>query len=222
MKWTYSIQNKTTAALLLAFVLGLTLLTNLLERNRFRQLERSFSSMYEDRLMAENYLFHLYENLKNREDLLENVGTQGVNEIMSQKLDQFRAQRSELVAKYAETYLTEEEAKEFSALNQELAYINELEQSISSRQYNGNIPATLLRRHDEVTTQAFATLSALNDIQPREGALLRNQSEKIILGSVSTSHFEMAILIVIGIIIQALIFSAKTIQPMNQKQQQWN
>lgn len=222
MKWTYGIKNKTTAALLLAFILGLTLLTNLVERNRFKQLERSFSSMYEDRLMAENYLFHLYRNLKTRGDLLENIGTQGVNETMSQKLDQFRAQRSELVAKYSETYLTEEEAREFNTLNQELARINELEQSMSNQQLNGSIPAPLLRRHEEVTTQAFATLSALNDIQPQEGALLRNQSKKIILGSVFTSHFEMVILIIIGVIIQALIFSAKTTRPMSPQQQQWN
>ncbi len=222
MKWTYAIKNKTTAALLLTFILGLTLLTNLLERNRFKQLEQSFSSMYEDRLMAENYLFHLYENLKNKEDLLENIDIQGINVSTSQKLDQFRAQRTELVAKYAETYLTEEEEKEFNALNQELTRINELEQSLSSREHQGSIPATLLRRHDEMTERAFATLSALNDIQPKEGALLRNKSEKIILGSLSISHFEMAILIIIGIMIQALIFSTKTIQPMNRQQQQWN
>jgi hypothetical protein len=222
MKWTYGIKNKTTAALLLAFILGLTLLTNLLERNRFKRLEKSFSSMYEDRLMAENYLFHLYENLKNREDLLENVGTQGINETMSQQLDQFRAQRSELVAKYSATYLTEEETKEFNTLNQELSLINQLEQTISSQQPNTSVPSPLLRQHDEVTAQAFATLSALNDIQPKEGALLRNQSEKIFLGSVFTSHFEMVVLIAIGIIIQALIFSARTMQPVSRQQQQWN
>jgi len=208
--------------MLLALILGLTLLTNLLERNRFKQLERSFSSMYEDRLMAENYLFHLYENLKNKEDLLENVAQEGISIDVNQKLAQFSAQRSDLVAKYAETYLTEEEEKEFTKLNEELNRIDQLEQMLTNRQPSEAIPSHIIRQHEEVTGQAFATLSALNDIQPKEGALLRNKSEKIILGSVSISHLEMVILIVIGIIIQALIFSAKTIQPMSRQQQQWN
>ncbi|MCB0634871.1 MAG: hypothetical protein KDD15_34300, partial [Lewinella sp.] len=70
MKWTYSIKNKTTAAILLAAILGLTMLTNLLQRKRFQELEHSFTSIYEDRLLAESYLFHLYVDLKKEQDIL--------------------------------------------------------------------------------------------------------------------------------------------------------
>ncbi len=207
MKWAYAIKNKTKAAILLAVVLGLTMLTNLLERSRFRELERSFSSIYEDRLMAESYLFHLYKSLKNEQDLIQPVGEEGLSSVAKEKLAAHQANRAGLMAQYAETYLTEEEEVQFSQLQATLGEVDRLEKEIAG----GHVAAPLISAHDAATAEAFATLSALSDIQTTVGAELRDESERIILGSVSISHLEMTILIIIAIIIQGLIFSSKTL-----------
>lgn len=211
MKWTYGIKNKATAAILLTIILGLTMLTNLLERKRFRQLEASFASIYEDRLLAENYLFHLYENLRQKQDLFEMAANGGICHTIKSELNSYRDQRSGLIEKYTKTYLTHEEDGKFTDLKQALARIDKLEEDISLLESQAQIPQDLIRLHDEITTEAFTTLSALSDIQTAEGELLRNQSKKIILGSVSISQFEMTILIVIAIVIQGLIFSSSTL-----------
>lgn len=211
MKWTYSIKGKTTAALLLAAVFGIIMLTNLVERRRFQELERSFSSIYEDRLMAESYLFHLYENLKKKQDLLQLAEERGMSRSILDQLGAFRADRSQLVAKYTQTYLTEEEKIQFDKLKALLGRVDQLEGEISRLQLVADIPASLIHTHEDVTARAFSTLSALSDIQTTEGEALRNKSKTIIMGSVSTSHFEMAILIIVGLIIQGLIFSSRTL-----------
>lgn len=211
MKWTYSIKNKTTAAILLAVILGLTMLTNLLQRKRFQELEQSFTSIYEDRLLAENYLFHLYENLKQKQDLFELAAQNGVCHTINKELNEYRTARAQLISKYTETYLTEEEDGKFNDFKTALARIDKLEEEIARLEARFEIPTELIHTHDEITAHAFSTLSALSDIQTVEGEVLRERSKLIILGSVSISHFEMTILIVIAIVIQGLIFSSSTL-----------
>jgi hypothetical protein len=222
MKWTYSIKNKTTAAILLAVILGLTMLTNLLERKRFKELEASFASIYEDRLMVESYLFHMYDNLKKKQDLWELAAQKGVCHTINADLNIYRDERAELVDKYAQTYLTVEEDDKFNDLLTSFNKIDMLEEEIAEMEAESQIPQDLIKEHNEITTDAFNTLSALSDIQTTEGQLLRDKSKKLILGSVSISHFEMTILIVIAIVIQALVFSSSTLLVKKEQQQQAN
>ncbi len=220
MKWTYSIKNKTTAAILLAIILGLTMLTNLLERKRFKELEESFASIYEDRLLVENYLFHMYDNLKRKQDLWELAAEKGVCHTINADLNAYRQERAILIDKYAQTYLTEEEDWKFNDLKISINRIDSLEEEIALLEAESQIPHDLIKEHNEITTDAFSTLSALSDIQTSEGQALRDKSKKIILSSVSISHFEMTILIIIAIIIQALVFSSSTL--LVKKEQQTN
>ncbi|MEZ4989595.1 MAG: hypothetical protein R2824_04260 [Saprospiraceae bacterium] len=218
MKWTYSIKNKTTAAILLAAILGLTMLTNLLQRKRFQELEHSFTSIYEDRLLAESYLFHLYVDLKKEQDILQLLSDHGLSYGDRTEMDKDRAERDTIMAKYAETYLTEEEEIQFDRLKTILNDIDVLEQKIESKENQGVIPPDLILAHNQTTNQAFLTISDLSDIQTSEGERLQQRTKQIILGSVSISQFEMTILIVIAIVIQGLIFSSKTLLIKSQGQ----
>lgn len=211
MKWTYSIKNKLTAAILLAIILGLTMLTNWLERKRFQELEESFTSIYEDRLLAENYLFNMYDNLKNMQDLFELGVEKGIYITMNADLNAYRQELGELIAKYEQTYLTDEEDNKFADLKTALSQIENLEKKVSDLAMESRIPEDLIQKHDKTTSDAFTALSALSEIQTTEGQLLRDKSKQVILESVSISHFEMTILIIIAIIIQALVFSSSTL-----------
>lgn len=212
MKWTYGIKGKMKAALLLTIVLVITMLTNLLERRRFQQLEQSFSSIYEDRLMAEIYLFNLYENLIEKQELLETAVNEGIDYRMGRKLKTNRVDREQLIEKYAKTYLTEEEQVQFNNLNSLFDRMDRLEGEFGHQPHDAtSIPVGFIQRYEGATAEVFSTLSALSDIQTIEGEALRSQSQKLIMGSVSISRFEMTILIFIGLIIQALIFSSRTL-----------
>ncbi len=211
MKWTYSIKGKLTAAMLLAVILGLTMLTNLMERNRFKQLSASFSSIYEDRLLVESYIFQLYEDLKKERDHLEELVNHPLDVATREAVAQYRSDRDQLLANYAATYLTEEEEINFNQLRASLAKISQLENEILHSD-NPVISPQLFFSYDHSTEEAFATLSVLSDIQTKEGGMIKSESEKIIHGSVFTSHFELIVLFIIAFIIQALVFSSKTMK----------
>jgi len=211
MKWTYVIKNKLTAALLLAGVFGVSLFINLLERERFEELEDSFSSIYEDRLMAETYLFHLYDNLNKREDLLELAASSYLSSEMIAQLKNYGKERTEYLEKYSCTYLTESEETTFNELLGIMERTVQLDHSITSGNV-GDIPVRTewVDKNHRTTEEAFAALSALSDIQTIEGTHLRAESRQIILGSISLSQLEIVLLIIIGIMIQALVFASRS------------
>lgn len=192
MKWTYGIQQKMTAAAVLATVMALIIINNISERRRFQKLESSISSIYQDRLLVESYIFKLYNNLQNQNDYLQN--NMGLD--ASAQLKALKAERDELVHLYSETYLTPDEELHFEALQKTL---NKFDTNSGNRNLTNK--------------EAIEHLNALSNIQTDEGTSLWSKSERLISGSQISSKFEMAIIICLGIIIQALIFSSRSLKP---------
>ncbi|KYG82352.1 MCP four helix bundle domain-containing protein [Roseivirga echinicomitans] len=221
MKWTYSIKNKITAAVLLAAILIVTLANNLVERSHFKQLDASFASMYEDRMLVESYIFKLYENLHQRQILIMEPAQDGYKHLAS-ALSASRTQRNQLIKKYATTYLTPEEEIEFDKLKGIVANVDQVEKDLVVNEASTDQLHQLVNDNNEITSEAFASLSALSAIQTSEAQTIRDESEKIILGNISISQLEMAILIIIGLVIQALIFSSKSLKTTAQQKHHLN
>ncbi len=217
MKWTYSIQQKTTAAIILAAVIGVTMLTNLVERNRFQSLDRSLETLYEDRLMAESYLFQISENLHLQEELIwACVSDKGhVGYSPDTDVATLRAERKHVMEKYHATYLTDEEAIELAHLQKALNRLDAFEHTMNESTEANEV---YLAEYEAITRDAFSALHALSDIQTEVGANVKDRSHALILGSISFSHFEMAILLVLAIIIQGLVFSSKSLATVVKKQ----
>ena len=217
MKWTYSIQQKITAAIVLAAVIGVTMLTNLVERSRFQSLDRSLETLYEDRLMAESYLFQLSENLHLQEELIwasvsdkGHAGYSPDTDVMA-----LRAERHTVMEKYHVTYLTDEEAVELNHLQVALDRLDNFEYTMNE---SAEADEAYLAEYEAITHNAFSALHALSDIQTEVGANVQRESHQLILGSISFSHFEMVILFVLAIIIQGLVFSSKSLVTTAEKQ----
>ncbi|WP_420387408.1 MCP four helix bundle domain-containing protein [Roseivirga sp.] len=194
MKWTYGIKQKMTAASVLAVIMVLIIFNNIAERKRYKALEKSITSIYQDRLLVESYIFKLYNNLQLQNDCL--LGNSVPH--MEGELSSLRAEREQLLTLYANTYLTQEETEHFNALKATLARFDS--QSLSTGKAAMN-------------QEAIEHLNALSNIQMDEGASLWNKSESLILGSLTSSQFEIAMVILLGLIIQALIFSSRTLKP---------
>jgi len=206
MKWPYSVKNKLSASILLTIIILLILLVNIQNRQRFEQLDDSMSSIFEDRLMVQNYLFKLYDNLNKEESLRHG---RSINS--NQSLSDLKAERTEIIAKYEETYLTEKERVEFSNFLNHLNKMDVLEQQLLSS--NDSLTKTALTiLYDNKTADALNSMRNLSHIQTQEGKALQISSHKIVLGSVSISQLELAILIVLALVIQVLIFTSKTLK----------
>ncbi len=213
MKWTYGIRQKAAASVLLALVLGVVMLNNLLERNQIRRLDKSFSSMYEDRLLAESYLFQLYDQLQQKNELFQ-ASLQAKQPDMQQfDFDQHQQKLNTIIDKFEKTQLTKEEADKYQRFKTILAEMSAIDtQVMVQTEQHGEIQLNLIERSEASTTKAFAVLAELSEIQTNEGQVLRSQSKRIMLGNLSASYFEMAILVIIALMIQGLVLSTKTLQ----------
>lgn len=202
MKWTYIIQQKIRAATVLAVVFGLMLITNRLDKNYFSELQTSFASVYQDRLLVESYIYQLSGLLHHKKMLMSEPRRTGETILATQRTlsDSIEG----LVASYATTQLTETEARLFDDLQRQLAHL----QSTEARYRIGN--QTVIEGQYQ---RLFATLDGLSAVQLTETKNIITNSNRIIASSNATSQLEIGILVIAGLIVQVLILASKSERP---------
>lgn len=196
MKWTYSIKHKITAASLLLGVIVLVMITNINQRNQIDELESAFEAIYRDRLVAESYILDFSEKLHTLQ-----VAINDPRSSLSQKqliANRLLTEIDTLNQLYQATRLTEEEARYF-------LHFTGLTEEIDLRLKQGD-----LESEEVMIKSALMDLHSLSQIQLTEADKLKSKTDKIFhLGSI-ISQFELVVLIIIGLIIQVLLFSSKT------------
>lgn len=204
MKRPYQIKNRSKAALLLAAVIVLITLNNLWERKRYSSLEHSMASIYQDRLLPSTYLYEISSHLYQKKILLENSA--GAADQWSKGIGEHDRAIDGLVKNYELTYLTDTEKKQWALFKAHLkTYNREEKKNLSSSHDASYIPVANQYLLDNSFTAGIASLNHLSQIQAGEGKNLQHRSKGIIDGSLLASHFEMALLIVMGAIAVALI-----------------
>jgi hypothetical protein len=206
MRWTYAIKNKMIAAALLSAVLVLVLLNNLMERNNSRMLQHDLESMFEDRLMVEQYILQLSAYV--HQIIQTTTYEHSDADYRSGQLQELVAKMDTLTILYNATKLTKQEAIEFSHLKKTISGIKAQSQSYDEQACQ------------QLAQEALASLSALSDIQIAEGHNLKNHSNRIFNAGFFSSKFEMALIIIVALLILALIFSSQTLYPYHSRQTQ--
>lgn len=209
MKWTYSIQQKTTAAILLAVIFAVIFVVNRIGNNKVAELGDSMNSVYEDRLMVENYIFRLSGLLYEKKIMLDQCS--GVGE-SAENLDYLKDQNAEiavLIHDYDQTKLTEVEAILFNNLKKQVTHI-QLQEELLLGQNSAENEAALL-----VLKQSFSNanqlLHDLSNVQITVGKTVNERSQQLVAGSSLLTQFELAVLIVIATLINALIFTSRSV-----------
>ena len=70
MKWTYSIQNKLVASSVLGLLCLLVLFSNYIDRNHTKNVKNAISTLYEDRLIAEEYILNMTSGIYQAKEVL--------------------------------------------------------------------------------------------------------------------------------------------------------
>lgn len=198
MKWAYSIQNKTTAAILLLGILVLIGINNLREHRMAQKMNTMINTMYKDRLWADHIISEIqYSVLK-----LKNCSETTDFAPQIQRIAQ-------LNSLFAQTTLTPNEHKVFQ--NYQNLCLNIYNQShlqnISLADFN----------------LAENYLQELNHTQITEGKILLNEMESMNKSANLMAKFEISLLIILGIFIQVLVFTSKTLKKAFKTQlPQWN
>ncbi|SJN35590.1 hypothetical protein FM107_08480 [Sphingobacterium sp. JB170] len=184
-----------TAAALLFAVIVLVMLTNMREQRAAARISTAVTSLYEDRLVVAQYILQLSTQLDRMISDIE----QG-NPDVPAAIDDYLSEVQRLNALYEKTRLTEMERVNFERFKK-------LCQNIAENSMSGD-RTTLL-----VTARAAGdTLQSLSSIQVKEGKNKLDEVLNMTYFSNLFSYLELAILIIIAIIIQALVFASKTIR----------
>lgn len=197
MKWTYSIKNKVTASVLLVVVLGLVLLNNIDERQNSDKLRSAFETMYKDRMVVEGYIFDLSEKVHSIQSAIDSDAREDAKqEVIYDKIAEIQS----INKAYSQTYLTEKEASEFNLFTNA---VSGMENHAARAEY---------AECKRLSSESLGLLYSLSKIQLAEADRVKKSSDSILNYGKTSSQFEMAVLIVIAIIIQAMVFSSLSLQ----------
>ncbi|PRD48443.1 MCP four helix bundle domain-containing protein [Sphingobacterium haloxyli] len=192
--WTFAIKQKMTAAILLFTVIGLVMLTNMREQRIATRISTAVTSIYEDRLVVAQYILRLSKQMDGVITILEKEEAE-----VTARINSHLAEVATLNALYEKTILTEMERANFETFKQ-------LCQTISVKNKNGDHTAAL-----SAARNAGDTLQTLSSIQVEEGKNLLDEVLDMTRFSNMISYLELAILIIIAVIIQVLVFASKTL-----------
>lgn len=192
--WALAIKRKITAALLLLSVVGLVLLTNWSEQRNAKKIAAAVTTIYEDRLVVEGYIFQLSQHLQTIGEIIEDNGSAFANKqrLLTTHLNAI----NEINQRYAETKLTKAEKVHFDRF------------TVLCRALQNNIHSGEYEKAKTDAEQAETILSTLSAIQMKEARLQMDNVTDISNFATLISKFELFILIIIAVLIQILVFSS--------------
>lgn len=209
MKWGFTFRNKLKLAIVLLVVLAAMFLKSVVEERHVSTLGKSFESFYKDRLLVEGYIYRMSNHLHVKKMITDNCTQPSSYEQLTTSLQQQNDEIGKLMIAYEKTQLTDKEAVTLRKLKADLHTLQTIEHSYLNRvRYNyevGDLKAQMAGHF----TNASENLQRLSEIQLAVGKDMQANSEKILSESSLFSQFGLTILIVIGLIIQVLVFSSK-------------
>ncbi len=207
MKALYTIRNKGKIAMMFCALIGLELFACISNEQNMSEMEDTFSKVYSDRLLAQDYIYKLEDQIYRRKLMF----SAKVSSSLQTNYKNLTGLKSPL-ENYSETKFTKNEAKLFKEFSKSMEALNRLEENII---INTNVSGKqgLISEHDKLTNTLLGQLQELSDIQLSEGKSLEISSKKILAHSNLLSHFNWAMIIILGIVIQVLVFSSKATLP---------
>lgn len=216
MKWAYSIQPKIKAALLLAIICLAVLINMLFERKNISNINESFVSIYEDRLLPATYVFKMTDHLYQKRLILEPY----FRETPDKDVYQDRRQISDhnealdtLLKDFEATYLVENEDQSLQDFERELLVFNDLENKLFMHYEKHQQLQIKYATFVESFERARNELKQLTQIQIDIGKKLEENSQRIAANTNLLTNMDAMLIIVMGLVIQVLIFTSKTVQP---------
>ena len=197
MKWTYSLKNKLTAAILLFGLIVVVCSNNLFERNNAEKINATITTIFDDRFMVESYIFQYSALIYQIKEILNHPNYTAVEKIELNK------------GPLKGILLLNDAYKKTKFTKEEVIYFDQFTDLCKKMSNHINVGQTV--DGTKFSNEALNILANLSAIQISEAKIQLTQANKLFhFGSIS-SQFELAILIIIGLIIQALIFASKSL-----------
>lgn len=201
MGWKLSLAQRIRAGAALVVVFLLVLATNMMDNSHFKIVQKTLTTVYEDRLLAKDYIYKISRLLQIKKKAIQNLDAEGISIVNQSVNDSIQS----LISIYAGTELTEKEAVRFESLKKNLARLAVLERNTPKNE-SFDRELTTSKTIEDLLLPIYADLDALSQIQLEESRREIKYSNRTIDTSNLISRIEIGVLIVIGVLIQMLIF----------------
>ncbi|MFT6095579.1 MAG: hypothetical protein ACJAXY_001242 [Nonlabens sp.] len=181
----------------LILVILLIVATNFIDRNNFQRIQDSVYSIYEDRLIAKNFIFDIQIKIHEKEMLL----AQQKDSILASERTASQKTILGLVEGLSNTGLTREEKRVLSNLSEE---VNSLF-NIETTYHNALNKNSVSKRFKAQIKNISNTLSQLSDIQISEGKRQMQVGKKAMESIELLTQLEVWIMIFLGVLVQFII-----------------
>ncbi len=212
MKTPNSLNNKLKTAIVLTFLLLVIFGKNILDRKNFNELEETFISVYEDRLVVESYIFSISENLFRIKLLVNHCWEESDYSNALKEIEQYEEMILQTVETFEKTNLTDAEEvflTDFREIIETNLRIGDYELLYSEA---SGINTEQVHIYNQYIERAISDLEKLSQIQIDEGKKLAENSEKVVTRSRIWAQFEIAALVILVLIIYLLIYTSRTIK----------
>jgi hypothetical protein len=218
MKFAFNLKNKLKIAFLLFCIMCCTLLIRFLEDKSVEQINESFISMYNDRLVPATDLYFIAENLYYKNEILQEtlLGEVVQPSIALVKMNKHNRKIDSVINKYELTLLVKQEKSFLNDLKKALAVQQGLEVKILNiAGAEGRAIYESMGRN--AANQTLTKLSALIKIQSKVGSELIKGSEIFVSGTKVYSTLQVILAIVIGIMIVAIVSASNAVKVQSEK-----
>lgn len=218
MKWSFVIQQKFKAAILLGGIMALIIGGTLISRYNVEGIDESFSSIYKDRLVPATTILYLTENLYRKRLSLENYLYSEAHLSPAHVKAHLRAHdRSidSLIRLFEKTYLVDEEAKSLQGFKNQIGQYAKLENQVLALCTTGSfVEARQLFSTPGGTTfeSTILNLNELAGIQSTIGKDLVKASKVNVASFGIISFLQISLAIITGLVVIILIRNSQIIQ----------
>ena len=224
MKWSFIIREKLKAAALLSGIMLMIIIGTLIARSHMSGIDKSFSSIYQDRLLPATTIIYMTENLYGKRLSLEKfllANDKITSEQIAADLLTHNTAIDSLISSFEKTYLVDQEAKSLAAFKNRIREYVLLEKMILNLHSSGNSDGSRLLFEGAGANTFQSTIHHLNElttIQSNVGKELMNESKSNMASFGMISFLQISLAVVIGLIILVFIQSSNIINKPKIKQ----
>lgn len=214
MKWPFQIPQKMRVAVILASILAVVITTNFLVRRNIGDIDRSFTSIYQDRLMPATEIFYITELLYNERLLLEKYLWMGDRDGrgLRDKISLHHQDIDSILTEFEKTYIVPNEELCLKKFKKSRAEYKTTEGQVIALSEAGRSREAINLFENEGVAAMSATIRNLHeliDIQSNIGKELLNDSHHIVAHANMLSLLEAGVAIVLGLLVHIIIITSK-------------
>lgn len=192
-----TLKQRIHAGFILAIAFLLVLASNRLNRRNFSTVEHTVNSVFEDRVVAQDYIYRLNNLFHQKEISLEVSESKGPQSTTNDDI-------ALLLENFATTKLTRDESAHFEHLKENYMELQTLEKAFFVDQEPKAAESTL--EMEALLKKINDNLNRLSEVQLSESLQLTQLSQKSLKMNQLLSMLEVVFLIVIGILFLLIIF----------------